>query len=66
MEITINGQQQNFHGTFNLESVITNILPCSDHVIAELNGSIIRREAWSSTLVNEGDQIELASFVGGG
>ncbi|MBI4976029.1 MAG: sulfur carrier protein ThiS [Spirochaetes bacterium] len=35
-------------------------------VVVEQNMHIVRRENWDTTVVGNGDQIELLSFVGGG
>jgi sulfur carrier protein len=35
-------------------------------VVVELNRSIVRRAAFESTYIKEGDEIELVHFVGGG
>ena len=35
-------------------------------LIAEVNFEVIREPLWSETVINDGDQIELLSFVGGG
>ena len=32
----------------------------------ELNRTIIRRSAWDSTSISEGDRVEVVHFVGGG
>ncbi|MDY2818835.1 MAG: sulfur carrier protein ThiS [Hominisplanchenecus sp.] len=37
-----------------------------ERVAVECNGVIIRRAAFSNTLVNDGDRIEIVHFVGGG
>lgn len=34
--------------------------------IVEYNGEILPRERWGTTLLKEGDQVELLKFVGGG
>lgn len=35
-------------------------------VIVEYNGEILSREHWKTTVLKEGDQVELLQFVGGG
>ncbi|MHB8423146.1 MAG: sulfur carrier protein ThiS [Leptospirales bacterium] len=36
------------------------------HLVAELNMEIISRERWGDHVLQEGDQLELIGFVGGG
>jgi sulfur carrier protein len=66
MEIIINGQPKTFASPINLQDLITTLQPDSRFVIAELNGQIMKKPTWESTLVNGGDKIELVNFVGGG
>lgn len=35
-------------------------------VVVELNGAVVFPESWGQTEINDGDEIEIASFVGGG
>ena len=35
-------------------------------VIVDYNGEILSRDHWKTTLLKEGDQVELLQFVGGG
>lgn len=35
-------------------------------VVVELNGAVVFPESWSETEIFDGDEIEIASFVGGG
>jgi sulfur carrier protein len=37
-----------------------------DYVTVELNGEIVRREAFPATQVKEGDALEFLYFMGGG
>jgi thiamine biosynthesis protein ThiS len=38
----------------------------ADRVAVELNLSIVPRELWLQTNLNEGDRLEIVHFVGGG
>ena len=35
-------------------------------VVVELNGAVVYPENWDDTAVKDGDELEVASFVGGG
>ena len=35
-------------------------------VVVELNGAVVYQENWDDTPVKDGDELEVASFVGGG
>jgi thiamine biosynthesis protein ThiS len=66
MKITINGQERDFSSPQSLDSLIENVCKNKRHVIAEVNGSIIKTNQWDNTQVSDGDSIELVAFVGGG
>lgn len=66
MKITINGQEKDFASSLSLEDLVDKLKKNKDHVIAELNGNIIKSKEWAGTTVNDGDSIELVTFVGGG
>ena len=66
MKITINGQEKDFNSSISLEDLIDQLSKNKSHVIAELNGNIIKSNEWTKTEIGEGDSIELVTFVGGG
>lgn len=37
-----------------------------DRIAVEINGSIISKKNYGQTIINDGDIIEIVSFVGGG
>lgn len=65
MEITINGKTENINFTTIKEIVESKKLDKSGLVI-EHNGTIIKKKNWSEYELQDGDKLELLSFVGGG
>ena len=65
MQITINGQLKQMTAA-NIHETVALLCKNPQHVLAELNGSIIAKENWSTTVLKDGDTIELVTFVGGG
>ena len=65
MNITVNGK----HESVSTDTIATYI---HDHginpkaLVVEHNGQVIGSDHWDQTLLREGDQLELLSFVGGG
>jgi sulfur carrier protein len=49
-----------------LNHVLTLLDLRADRIAVELNGSIVPRTDWDSTLVQGGDRLEIVHFVGGG
>jgi sulfur carrier protein len=66
MKITVNGQNKVFFDNQKLGDIIKNLSQKPHHVIAEVNGKIIKSNSWNNTTLNDGDSFELVTFVGGG
>ncbi|MGX9727950.1 MAG: sulfur carrier protein ThiS [Candidatus Electronema sp. VV] len=65
MHITLNGQLTATAALTLLDMIIEQgFVP--DAVIAEVNFELIKRDRWQQHLLQEGDTVELLSFVGGG
>ena len=50
----------------NLSGLVNTFCKQSKHVLAELNGTIVPSEQWAQTNLQDGDALELVTFVGGG
>ena len=66
MQITINGQQKEFSPSLNLKTIIDQFCQETKHVIAEVNGDIVKNTQWENKTLANGDTVELVNFVGGG
>lgn len=66
MKITLNGQTKEFSAALNLKTIIEQFCKDTRHVIAEVNGDIIKHPSWGEKTLSDGDAIELVNFVGGG
>ncbi len=65
MEINLNGKKIQSKSKTIMELVLEkNFNP--ESLIAELNFKIIKQENWEKTAIEQGDNIELLSFVQGG
>ena len=65
MHIILNGEQTAINSP-TLHSIIVEKGFDPDTVIAEVNLQLIKKNDWEQTSLNEGDTVELLSFVGGG
>ncbi len=68
MNVTINGKQEEIPLT---RPTVTELLTqqkveMPEMVSVELNGAILRRTDYDTTIVNEQDQLEFLYFMGGG
>ncbi len=66
MQIILNGKEKELNSSLNLKEMIAQFRKDTRHVIAEVNGEIIRTPHWENTPIKKGDSIELVSLVGGG
>ena len=66
MKITLNGKPKEISSSLDLKSAVTHFCGNKTPVIAEVNGNIIKSLQWEKTFLQEGDAVELVSFVGGG
>jgi thiamine biosynthesis protein ThiS len=66
MIIYVNGKKTEIQEDTDLSSFLlsTNIVP--EHVVVELNLSIIERALYKTQLLKENDSLEIVHFVGGG
>ena len=62
----INGEEKSLTQPISLESLLTQLGYRRQLVAVELNGSIIKQAAFSSTTITDADKLEIVSFVGGG
>lgn len=66
MNIIINGKSQQLTSAKNLSDIVSSFCKQSKHVITELNGTIVPSDQWAQTNLQDGDALELVTFVGGG
>lgn len=66
MNITVNGTPKQYPSPIPLAELVGQFCKNPKHVIAEVNGEILRSSQWAGRSIAEGDTIELVGFVGGG
>ena len=71
MTLHINGDARSFPdpappAQFTLAALIEALNMKSDRVAVELNLEIAPRDRWPSTVLKDGDRLEIVHFVGGG
>ncbi len=65
MNIMINGKNEDI-GAQSIAAYVNNRGLDPKTLVVEHNGQVIMADQWENTLLQEGDQLELLSFVGGG
>ena len=66
VNIHLNGEPREFADGLTVESLIATLALEPTRVAIELNRSVVRRNQWATTLLHDGDQVEIVHFVGGG
>ena len=66
MTITVNGQTKGVEAGISLGQLLEQMQLNAECVAVECNLEVIEREAFASAQLNEGDRLEIVSFVGGG
>jgi len=66
LQIQLNGENHELAETCTLEELVRELSLAPQRVAIELNRSVVRREQWAQTILNEGDRVEIVHFVGGG
>jgi thiamine biosynthesis protein ThiS len=66
MKIIINGDERSVESPLTLAQLVESLGMKSDRVAIERNRSIVARDEWPATHLEEGDRLEIVHFVGGG
>jgi thiamine biosynthesis protein ThiS len=66
MEIIVNGERKALGAAVSLAEFIEQAGMKGDRVAVERNRDIVPRAQWPSTILQEGDELEIVHFVGGG
>ena len=66
MTLQINGQAREFHDRLTVAALVAELGMKTDRVAVELNLEIVPRASWESTILKDGDRLEIVHFVGGG
>jgi thiamine biosynthesis protein ThiS len=65
-QVTINGERRAFPAANTLLDVVRALNMEPERVAIEYNRAIVKRELWPSTALDNGAEIEIVQFVGGG
>jgi len=67
VRIQINGEQREFpQSSLSLNELLDTLSLPPQRIAVELNKRIVPRSHWEKTTLEDGDQIEIVHFVGGG
>lgn len=66
MTIRLNGEPHDLSGPTTVAALLERLGIDSRRVAVEHNFVVLKRDAYGSTVVREGDEVEIVNFVGGG
>jgi thiamine biosynthesis protein ThiS len=66
MTITLNGDRHEVPGPLTVSALLSHLQIDSRRVAVELNLVVLKRHTFDTTTINEGDEVEIVNFVGGG
>jgi sulfur carrier protein len=66
IEVTVNGAPRRFEAPLDVAALLHRLDMAGKKVAVERNGEIVPRSAHPSTLIGDGDQLEIVVAVGGG
>lgn len=66
IQITVNGDTQRHERPMALSELLHSMALAGRKIAVERNGEIVPKSAHSSTLVLDGDQLEIVAAIGGG
>ena len=66
MKIKVNGQSKEVDSGIDLGKLLEQMQLDVDCVAVECNLEVLKRESFATTELNDGDNLEIVQFVGGG
>ncbi len=66
MTITLNGEKKIIPDGVTVRGLLEHLNIQRQRVAVELNETIVKKDAYDSTQIKEGDSLEVVSFMGGG
>jgi thiamine biosynthesis protein ThiS len=66
LTIRLNGDPHELAGPITISALLAELGIDSRRVAVEHNLRIVKRDRYGETMVNEGDEVEVVNFVGGG
>lgn len=66
IKVTINGDQMSFEKAMSVNALMQELGLTEGRVALEKNREIVPRSTFDEVLVNDGDEMEIVHFIGGG
>jgi thiamine biosynthesis protein ThiS len=66
MTITLNGDKHELAEPMSVSALLRQLDIDSRRVAVEVNLAVLKKTAYDSSVIKEGDEVEIVNFVGGG
>lgn len=66
MQLTINGEKKAFEQPLAIPALLDALGVSQQRVAVEVNRSVVPRARHAATVLQDGDEVEVVTFVGGG
>ena len=66
MKITINGEEKSFASELTITLLLEHLEIDTRKIAIEHNRQIVAKSTYTNTVINDGDQLEIVAFIGGG
>ena len=66
MTIKLNGDPHEVPGPISVSALLEQLEIDARRVAVELNLTVVKKAAYDASLINDGDEVEIVNFVGGG
>ncbi|OFW39360.1 MAG: thiamine biosynthesis protein ThiS [Acidobacteria bacterium RIFCSPLOWO2_12_FULL_67_14b] len=66
MTITLNGDPHELERPLTVSALLAQLEIDARRVAVELNLAVVKKVAYDSSMVKDGDEVEIVNFVGGG
>jgi sulfur carrier protein len=66
MRVKVNGQDAQLEAGTSLERLVSSYRLKPEQIVIELNRKVPAKAVWATTLLAEGDEVEIVKFLGGG
>ena len=66
MELTVNGAKHAYADGLTVAQLLERLNVAPERIVVEVNLKILKRAEHPTTRLQEGDQVEIVRFVGGG
>ena len=66
MTITLNGDKHELAAPLSVSALLQRLEIDARRVAVELNLTVVKKAAYDSSVIKDGDEVEIVNFVGGG